>query len=183
MTERGKLLLSDNFDKPLGKQWRQGKGKWEVEGGALTGTELKADNHGAVIRHPLPFRNAVIQYSFKLDGARQTTLSINTAKAHLCRVLINAEGFTVRKDDTDKDGPDKAVILEAKKGVIKPGQWHTIVIEIHGKEMLASLDGKEIAFGAHDMLDTEKANLGLTVVGASVSFKDLRVWEANSNKG
>jgi 3-keto-disaccharide hydrolase len=182
MTERGKLLFSDDLDKPLGKAWRLAKGKWEATGGALTGTELKADKHGAVIRHAQPFRNAVIQFSFKLDGAKLTTLSINTAKAHLCRVLIRPDGFSVRKDDSDKQGPDKAVVFETRKVAIKPGEWHTLVVELQGKEMLACLDGKEVAFGSHEALDTQKANLGLTVAGDSVSFKNLRVWEATPNK-
>jgi hypothetical protein len=151
--------------------------------GAIRGSELKADMHGAVTRHAMPFRNVVLQYAFKLEGARQTTLSINLAKGHLCRVLINPSGFTVRKDDSDKkSGPDKAVILETRNVPIKPGAWHTLVIELHGKEMLASLDGKEVAFGEHPALDVDKANFGLTVAGESVSFKDLRVWEALPNK-
>ena len=110
------------------------------------------------------------------------TLSINTAKAHLSRVLINADGVTVRKDDADKDGPDKAVVLETLKAPLKPGTWHTVVVELQGKEMLASIDGQHVAFGAHDALDVDKANFGLTVAGESASFKDLKVWEATPNK-
>src|SRR3954449_12033852 len=45
MTERGKLLFSDDFDKPLGKEWKTAKGKWEVADGAIKGAELKADMH------------------------------------------------------------------------------------------------------------------------------------------
>src|SRR5262249_23658415 len=85
MSECGKLLFADDFTQPLGKDWRSGKGKWEIVDGALRGAELKADKHGAVTRRALPLRNAVIQFSFKLDGTRQTTLSINDAKGHCCR--------------------------------------------------------------------------------------------------
>jgi hypothetical protein len=120
MTESGKLLFRDDLGTVPGKEWRVGKGKWEPADGGLRGSELKADMHGAVMRHAIPFRSAVIQYSFKLDGARQTTLSINAAKGHLCRVVINKDGFTVRKDDSDHAGPDTAVVLEAKKTPIAP---------------------------------------------------------------
>lgn len=182
LTERGKLLFSDDLNQPLSKEWKAAKGKWEVVDGVMKCSELKADNHGAVARHAMPFRNVVIQYSFKLEGAKQTTLSINLPKGHLCRVLVNPTMLQVRKDDSDKDGPDKAAILETRNVTIKPGEWHTLVVELQGKEMLASLDGKEVAFGSHDALDVDKANFGLTVAGESVSFKNLRVWEATPNK-
>src|SRR5581483_9419555 len=172
LTERGKLLFADDLTHPLGHEWRAAKGRWEVVDGAIRGTEQKADMHAAVIRHALPFRDAVIQYSFKLDGARAISLSINKAKGHLCRVRIDANGFTVQKDKADKTAADKPVVFETRKVPVKPGVWHTLVVELSGKEMLACLDGEHVTFGAHDALDAAKANLGLTVAGESASYKD-----------
>lgn len=180
MCERGKLLLSEDFDKPLGSAWKAAKGKWEVAAGAMKGEELPADMHGAVIRTNLKLRNVVVQYSFKLDGAKMTTFSINDAKGHNSRVLVNAESFTARKDDHDHAGPDQAVVLQAVKTPISTGEWHTLVIEIQGREFLARLDGKQVAYGSHEQIDVEKTNIGLTVAGASASFKDLRIWEATA---
>lgn len=178
MCERGKLLLSDDFDKPLGKPWRVAKGKWEVAGGAVQGSELKADMHGAVIRANLPLHNGVVEYSFLLEGAKATTFSINDAKGHNSRVIINSAGFTARKDDHDHAGPDEAAVLQAVKTPIGDGQWHTLVIEFNGPEFLARLDGKQVAYGSHAAIDVAKTNVGLTVGGQSVSFKNLRIWEA-----
>ncbi len=183
MCERGKLLLSDNFNKGPAKAWRVLKGKWETADGATRGAELKADMHGAVIRANLPFRNAVIQYSFMLQGAKTTTFSINDAKGHNSRVVINAGGFTARKDDHDHAGPDQAVVLQRVKRPISEGRWHTLVIEVNGPEFLARLDEKPIAFGSHPAIDVDKTNVGLTVGGESVSFKNLRVWEASPKPG
>jgi hypothetical protein len=181
MTQRGKLLFSDDMQKPLGPEWRTAKGKWEVVNGAVKVSELKTDMHAAAARHAMSFHHVVIQYSFKLDGARQTTLSINSDKGHLCRVLISPTGVTVRKDAQKKLAGDKAAILHSRETTIQPGTWHTLLVELQGNEMLACLDGKEIAFGEHPGLDAPKANLGLTVSGESVSFKNLRVWEALPN--
>jgi hypothetical protein len=178
MAERGKLLFADDLDAAPGAAWRIGPGRWEAAGGALSGSERASDNHGAVIRHAMPFRDAVIRYSFRLDGARGTTLSINTAKAHLCRVLVDANSFSVRKDDADKQGPDKAVVFQTVKVPVAPGTWHTLVVELCGEEMLATLDGEHVAYGSHPALGVDKANLGLTVSGTSASFKGLRAWEA-----
>jgi hypothetical protein len=135
--------------------------------------------HGAVARRNLPMKDVIIAYSFKIDGAKKTTLSLNAAKGHLCRVLLDTRGVTVQKDDQDgKKGPDKAMPLDTAKADIKPGQWHTLVVELRGPDILATVDGKHTAFGSHPAIDKDKANLGLTVAGESVAFKNLRVWEA-----
>jgi hypothetical protein len=183
MTERGKLLLSDDLDKAFGKEWKTAKGKWEAVDGAIRGAELKDDMHGAVARHDVAFTNGIIQFSFKLDGAKTTSLSLNGPKGHIGRVLIRPTGFTVQKDDQDgKNGPDKPALLSTFTTPIKAGEWHTMLFEIQGKEMLATLDGKHTAYGEHEALDKPKANIGLTVAGETVSFKNLRVWEATPSK-
>jgi hypothetical protein len=182
LAERGKLLFSDDLNAKPAAEWRVAKGKWEASDGALHGEELAADKHPGVVRHALKFKDVVIQYSFKLDGAKQTTFSINDEKEHVARVLIRPNGFTVQKDDHDHDGPDKAVVFKAIQAPIKEGEWHTMVIEILGQEMLGSLDGKKVGFGSHELIGTEKANFGFTVNGQSVAVKNLRIWEALPNK-
>jgi hypothetical protein len=182
LAERGKLLLAADFSQSLASDWRTAKGKWEIVDGVLRGAELKADNHAAATRHALPSRNVVIQYAIKLDGARQTTLSINDAKGHCCRLLVNASGFAVQKDSHDHNVKDKAVVLARQPVPLKAGEWHTIVVEIVGSEILACLDGATFAYGMHESIDVDKANFGLTVAGEAVSFKNLRVWEGVPNK-
>jgi hypothetical protein len=194
MTERGKLLLSEDFAKQVeavpavkkGESWTKGwrlrPGKWEFVDGVMKGTELKEDKHGAVARFPLQYKDVVIQYDVRVDGCRMTTLSINDAKEHVCRVLINKDGFTAQKDDHDHEGPDKAVKFGTQKVDIQPGAWKTVVLELKGAEMVAHIDGKVVA-GAHELIATSKANFGFTVAGESASFRNLRVWEALPNEG
>ena len=190
LAERGKLLLSEDFAAPVetakiekGKPatggWRLRPGKWEFVDGAMKGSELAADKHGAVARYPLAFKDAVIQYEVRLDGARMSTLSINDAKEHVCRVLINPKGFSAQKDDHDHDGPDKAEIF-GKATIDAAGEWKTVVLEIVGEEMVAHIDGKAIA-GSNPLIGTDKANFGFTVAGESASVRNLRVWEATLN--
>ena len=178
MCERGKLVLSDDFATGPSKTWRIAKGKWESVDGVTQAAELEADKHGAVIRANLPVHNLVVQYAFLLEGAKTTTFSINDAKGHNSRVIVNANGITARKDDHDHEGPDKAVALQSVKTPIREGQWHTLVIEVNGPEFLARLDGKQVVYGSHAAIDVDKTNIGLTVGGQSVKFKNLRVWEA-----
>src|SRR5581483_3941284 len=103
---------------------------------------------------------------------------VNGTKGHLCRCLVNPNGFTVHEDSSDHNATDKPAVLERKAVAVKPGVWHTIVIELHGKEMLACLDGEHVAFGTHEALDKPKGNVGLTVAGESAWFKDFVMWEA-----
>jgi hypothetical protein len=183
MTQPGKLLFSDDLGQLPDAEWKPGKGKWEIADGALKGAEVPDDKHAAGTRHKMDFHNVVIQYAFKLDGAKSTSFSINAGKDHLCRLSVTPKGFTLQKDKPNKNSTDAAVKLDQMRTPVTTGEWHTIQIELLGKEMLASLDGKAVAFGSNDALDVDKANFGLTVSGDSASFKSLRVWEAEPNPG
>ena len=179
MAEPGKSIYAEKFSgSAVPEGWRAAKGKWEPSTDGLKGTEIKADMHGAAIRKPVKFKDAVIAFEVKLDGARMATFSINDAKEHVARMLFNATGFTVQKDDHDHDGPDKAVVFGKAALPLKAGEWHSAVIEIVGDTMLGSLDGQNATFGSDALIATDKANVGLTVSGESASFRNLRMWEA-----
>ncbi|MBA4064870.1 MAG: hypothetical protein C0501_14385 [Isosphaera sp.] len=178
MAAPGKLLFDDPLTGPLGKDWKVGKGKWEAVDGAVRGAEVKADMHGAVARHELKARDAVVAFSFKLDGAKVISLSLNGAKGHVSRVRVTPTGVTVQKDDQDgKNGPDTAAVLDTVSTPVKAGEWHTLVVELRGPDILATLDGTHTAYGSHPAIDADKANFGLTVAGESASFKGLKAWE------
>jgi hypothetical protein len=178
--EPGKPIYAETFaGAAVPEGWRAAKGKWEPGDGALKGTEIKADMHGAAIRKPVKFKDVVIAFDVKLDGARIASFSINDAKEHVARMLFSATGFTVQKDDHDHDGPDEAAVFGKVAKPLKAGEWHTAVIEIVGDTMLGSLDGQNATFGSDALIATDKANIGLTVGGESASFRNLRIWEAS----
>lgn len=176
MLAPGKLLVGEDLNQPFGKEWFGNPGKWEIVDGVTRGSERTEDMHGAVRRRNVQFDRAVVQFQFRLEGAKMTTLSMNAEKGHVCRVKINTDGFSVVRD-ADKVKKDKPVILDEAKVKIEPKVWHTMVVEMAGKDMLAKLDGKAIAFGSHDGLTTTKHSVGFTVQGESVSFKNLRVYQ------
>jgi hypothetical protein len=178
MAERGAPIFADDLSKSPAAPWRVLKGEWTAVDGTVQVRELKSDMHGAVARRPVPHANFVVQYSFKLDGTRRTTLSINDAKGHCCRVLIDPAGLAVQKDSHDKNKTDKAAVLDRRLTPIAAGKWHTVVVEVLGRELVASIDGQIVAYGAHESIDVPKKDIGLTVAGESASFKDLQVWEA-----
>lgn len=179
MTEPGAVLADEDFAKAIPKTWRGNIGRWEVTDGALHGTEKPEQKHQAVLRRHFAFKNAIISFSFRLGQSRQISLSINDEKEHVCRLLINARGFTVQKDDHDHDGPDKAAVFARVAMPIAVGEWHTALVEINGSEMVAQIDdASHVGFGGHELLDRPKANLGFTAAGGTAEFRAVKVWDA-----
>ncbi|MEN9576309.1 MAG: hypothetical protein RL514_4164 [Verrucomicrobiota bacterium] len=183
MSERGKLRFSDDFaGEALKPEWGLLKGKWALVNGALRGTEVETDNHAAVTRNRFDYRNAVIQLSFKLDGCKTASLSLNNQQGHVGRVLLTPKDFTVQRDKPSKQSAEKAAKLDTKESQLADGQWHTLLVELVGDRMLARVDGKVVAFGEHAGLDTEKKDFGFTVAGSSLLVDNVRVWEATPKK-
>ena len=177
-----KTVLEDSLTKGFGDGWKSAKGKWENVDGSIKGSEIKADMHGAVSRHDASFNDGVVSFNFKLDGTKGISLSLNATKGHICRVAIKPTGFSVVKDSQDKKAGDKSMVLASSEIMIKAGEWHSMVLELQGPNMLATLDGKKTILGTHQAVDKPKANLGFTVSGESASFKDLKISSGTLSK-
>jgi len=178
----GKLLYENKFDSAHGAQWSSPKGAWEIAGGVLRGSEKPEDNHGAVTRLPDKLSDFVIEYDFKFEGAKATTLSLNAAKGHLARIAITPRSVAMQKDDMDHAGPDKAVVFARFSADFQPGVWHTVRMEMVGDTLLGKVDGY-IAWGASEVFKQERTAPGFTVGGQSVEFRNLRIFEASLNPG
>lgn len=180
MCERGKSLLSEDFASgSLGKAWQVAKGKYEIVDGALKCMELPADNHPGVLAHAIKTRNLIVQFEVKFEGGKGTAMSLNSTQGHVCRAAITPAGIAVHKDSRDHGKTDKAALLGSNTVAIQSGQWHTVLVEICGPEIVAQLDGPEhVAFGSHEGLDVEKATIRFPASGDSIFLKNLRVWEA-----
>ncbi|MEM7146648.1 MAG: family 16 glycoside hydrolase [Verrucomicrobiota bacterium] len=183
MTSPGDLLFEDDLTEKT-EGWKAGNGQWEIVDGALKGMELEADDHAATYKRNLTFQNAIIQYQIKLDGARVTTFSVNDSVDHVCRVLFNEKGLSTQKDDHDHGGPDTAVKFTTHEMEFEPGEWHTVLIEIHDDTLLAQVDDEDnVSLGSHELIaEVEKASIGFTIGGESVSFKNLKIWDAQPNE-
>ena len=176
---RGKLVFSDDFSAAeLPKEWKVAKGKWEIVDGSLKGSELAADMHAAVIKHAIPSKNVVLQFSFKLDGAKSFACSFD-GKGHICRVTLSPTGFQVVRN-VPKDSGEKAAVL-GKAVIDLKGEWHTMLVEIQGKELLAQVDDKIFAFGENEGVDLDKATFAFPTSGESIRIDDVRLWEAAPN--
>lgn len=183
MTQAGDLLLQIDPARPLASDWQQIKGKWEVADDVLSGRELASDKHAAVVRHRLSARNLLIAYHFKV-GEKNAHISqgLDTAAGHLCRVSFRSDSMQLAKPDQDgPTGPDTKLWWYEPTEAIKPGQWHLVVVEVLGREVLVSLDGEKFLYAVNDAFDQSQPKVYLDLrasTGDAVLFKDFRVWEA-----
>ncbi len=182
LAQLDKIEFADSFaGNKLAPEWKVAKGKWEVAGGALRGTQIPADNHGAVLRNPLKLQNMVVAFDVKLDGAKMASLSINAPKGHLARIRIAPKLFAVQLDDPDHEGAEKGKVFFTKPVEFAAGTWHTVVLEMVGDSMVGTLDGKIVGHGSDpSLLAKEKFAPGFTVAGESASFRNVRIYSAKA---
>lgn len=176
----GKVIYENQFDAEQGAQWKSPKGAWQIADGVLKGSEKPEDKHGAVTRLPDKLADFVLEYEFKFEGAKATSLSINCPKGHLSRIAMTPQSVVIQKDDMDHDGPDKAVVFARFATALKPGVWHKVRMEMVGDTLLGKVDDC-VAWGTDPALKQERTAPGLTVGGQSVEFRNLKLSEASPN--
>lgn len=173
----GAVVVEDAFDRAeLGQRYAAPKGDWRIAEGALVGKELAADKHAAVLSYQHPNRDSVIQVSFRLDGTDGFNLSLNHAKGHLFRIIIAGDSMSLRTDQDKKDPKSKSLLLAKAEGKIAQGEWHTLLVEIHGENVAAQLDNGMHVSGSHASLNVDKPNYRFVMKGASLNLDDLKIW-------
>lgn len=176
----GKVLLDAKLSDGLTEPFKAAKGKWEAADGALRGSELESDKHGAVMRANKELADFIIEVEVKLDGARATTLSVNAKKDHMARIVINPKSVSVQRDDNDHEGPDKAVVFHRVPADITPGEWHKVRMEMVGDTLLGKVDNI-VGWGSNELFKQARFAPGVTVAGQSVQFRNFKIMEATKN--
>ena len=178
MVQRGALLLDESFAGGLDtKAWTVAIGEWRVENGALAGTERPADHHAAVIKTPFTSTTAVVQFSFLLKGESGFHFSVNDPGGHNCRISVRANSVIMRKDLDKKDPRSYAPVLDESGASLAPDTWHTMIVELHGEELLARIDDAVFLYGTHPGINREKKDIGFPVTGAAL-FDNVKIWNA-----
>src|SRR6185312_10427912 len=78
MARRGKLLVSDDFSRAeVGDAWTTSAKSYSIKDGVFVTGQRPEASHPAVSRLSVPFRDAVVDFSFRFDGGKQLTLVMN----------------------------------------------------------------------------------------------------------
>jgi hypothetical protein len=178
MCKKGELLWEEKFEgTALPKEWHKGQGSWTVESGSLKGAEAPADKHHAYTSRKITETNVIIQFSFKLDGAKWLG-GFFDGKEHVSALMIGADAFNIKR--MSGIGPtSKSTEIDSTRMKLNDGAWHTVVWEIYGDEMVAAIDDQQLVLAKAEGLSSERNHLELnTAGGASALFKDVKVWKA-----
>jgi hypothetical protein len=162
-------------------------GQWKQVDGRFQGSENPQVKHPATASYGLQFQNIILQCQVRLEDVeldkdpahgrkfRYLQLRATNEKSYLCSLNVNNGGFTINKDDNDRDGPDKLEVLARHKKTLAVGQWHTVLIEIMGDEFVATVDGHAIT-GRHPAIAQLKHSF-MIVTGPEGSVRDLHLWK------
>jgi hypothetical protein len=184
--KKGKLLLEESFEAaavPPG--WTRNTGQLSVRDGALHASELAADLHAGAFRKPLPLQDCAVQLDFKLDGASAFHVGFDPApgalkkKGHLFSLIITPDGWQVT-EHLDKSDPASKNIVQAKAATRFPrGKWLTLLLEVKGETVIASIAGKEPLRATAKDFGVKKPGLVFRVTGKDeheVALDNVRVW-------
>lgn len=177
LAKAGSLVFEEKFASAGEGDWRMPHGSWTMAEGELTAMELEENDHAAVMKRGATLTNAVIEFEVQLsEGAKQAAFGFDDHD-HICRFQIMPNGFLVKKDDHDHEGPDEGVMLEQKNLSVEEGEWNQVRLELVGTHFLAEVNG-ETAYGSHELIASKKDKWGFVVGGGPVKFRNLRIWEA-----
>ena len=173
----GKPSAEDRFEgTALPKAFTVNKGSWQPIEGVLAGWEKKEDMHAAVLTLAKPFKSTAIRFSFMRDGATDFNLSFNHPKGHLFRVIVNDEGLVLNKDKDKKDPNSKQQMLAKAEGKFPTGQWHTLLVEVHGDKVWVTADNGAKLEASHPGLALDKTGYRFVTRGSKLLIDDLMVW-------
>ena len=181
MCKRGDLLWEEKFDEgKWGKEWNRYKGNFVVEGDSVKSNEVASDGHHPAMSRALGGdNNVVVQFSFKSDGSPWMGFALDD-KEHVARLIINPDQFKIVKM-SGTGGTTKGNDVDTKRVKLNDGNWHTVVWEIVGKEMVATIDDKDMVIGKADDMTPTRSHCELINGGQFAWWKDIKVWKAEED--
>src|SRR3569623_913524 len=132
-------------------------GHWELANGEFKGIESLTAHHPATASLGIQFQDAIIQYEVRLndvpdEGRKSRYLQIKASdtKDYICALSLGQGGLSGRRFDDTQINPVTKQRMEGTVArlsqTVKLGEWHTLVMEIKGDEVVGTLDTKSFTF-------------------------------------
>lgn len=165
-------------------------GRWEVAKGEFRGIETPGANHPATASFGIQYQDVIIQCEVRLndvpdEGRKYRSLFVKAtdAKDYVISLSLGQGGLFLTPYDAEKINPatkqrEKGTTVKLLKPV-KLNEWHAVVLEIKGNEVVGTLDGQSITL-SNPLISSAKHSIMLGA-GTEASFRKLRVWEALPN--
>jgi hypothetical protein len=183
MAQRGLLLWEEAYvNGAYSKDWSLYKGKYIVEKDQMKVAEVPGDGHLPTMTRSFKESNVIIQFSFKFEGAKWLGMQLDDAtndakKEHVAQLTIEPDGFRIEKM-TGFGPTTKNMIVDQKKVKFDSGSWHTMVWEIVGDEMVATVDDREMALAKADGMTLVRSRVQLVSSGEWAWYGGIKVWKA-----
>ncbi len=182
MVEPTERILFEDFSAPeLPPRWMTPKGQWKPKDGVLKGLEIEAQKYTGNVRTKADFgRTFVIRSRFKLAGALRTAMAFDGPNGHICRVTIEAHGFSVQKDASATDPKDPVRQLDTAAYPFTKNEWHTLTVEFDGDTVIAWVDDKHFVTGSDPKLDQDKVQVAMSLRGVEAKDEALLIDEVEA---
>jgi len=182
MALKGPLLWEDSFTGAYSKEWSLYKGNYVIDKDQLKVAEVAGDGHLPTMTRNFKESNVVIQFAFKFEGAKWLGMQLDDAtndakKEHVAQLTIQPDGFRIEKM-TGFGPTTKNMVVDQKKVKFDPGTWHTMVWEIVGDEMVATVDDTHMAIAKADGMTLVRSRVQLVSSGEWAWYDEIKVWKA-----
>lgn len=204
MARPAELLFADDFSRAeVGTAWKSSVRSYSIRDGVLVTGQRPDAGHPAVCRVSVALQDCIVDFRFKFAGGSQLSLVLNDAgykhshAGHICRAQVSPTAVTL---GDDKEGAMKlGGVFELRSQPEKRAEyeklienrrtrvphkldidlWHRMTVEIVGDEMLASIDGRPIAYlRSPGFAHPTKNYWGFTTQGRFIEIDDVRAWSA-----
>ncbi len=199
-------LFHDTFEREtLGEVWQASVRSFAIKDGAMVGGMRDDATHPAITKVSKPFRDLVLQFSFRLDGAKSFNIVFNDINeksvhsGHVARMTVSPQGLTLTDDKlglmslewvTKKNDPQfKKQVDQVRAATSRnfpydwqPHRWYVLVMEVAGDEVLVSIDGKPTGyFHCAGFGHPTKTSFHFSISGRDLTVDNLTAWNANPN--
>lgn len=173
ITEPLPTVAAPDWKTPLDATWKIAHGSYEPKDGVLVCAENPENKHVAVIWHQVGWNTGVMEFEFRLDGAKSLILGCDgtTEKglAHIGRVVVTPKLLSIAEDSVK---PSRTLAKEVAD--LSAGEWHKLRFEWKGDQIALRVDG--VALQAQfPYLATAKTRSWIAVGGQTASIRALKI--------
>jgi len=198
-----RTIFSDDFSAPeFGKAWGHYKSGSVVKDGVLVGITPEGSDHSAVDNIKFDGERDLqvsVKFRFVSDQAKSFNVWFDdktykgSHAGHICQATIspkgvnlsdaktggfNLEGGLYDRKKANQLTPDEKAMLATKAknfpNVLSLQDWHTLVAQTKGDELIVSIDGKEVGrFKSAGIAHDTKSLVSLTTNAVDVHYDDF----------
>jgi hypothetical protein len=191
LLSKGAPAFTADFSRLPKEGWKAYFGEWKTKDGVLHARQ-HAGKHIASAHQALEMQDGIFQVRFRLVGKgkgfdftfRHKPGSLKKKDGRLISVMVTPARVWIRKHQdrgNSKQDPDEDLAKATHK--FAPGQWHTLLFEKRGNDVVAQIrpDGSDQIIklkASHPTFHVPTPNLVFRCTGDGIEIDDVKVWKS-----